>query len=39
MRLFGDLDSARGTKDPLDVTVDSELTSSDSTNHEETEGR
>jgi len=35
-RLFRDLDTSRGTKGFLDITVDGELTSSESSNHEET---
>lgn len=34
--LFGDLNTAGGTEDTLDVTVDGELTSSQGTNHEQT---
>lgn len=34
--LFGDLNTTSGTEDTLDVTVDGELTGSDTTDHEET---
>lgn len=37
-RLFGDLSAVGSTKSLLDVTVDSELTSSDTTNHNQTGG-
>ena len=34
--LFGDLNTTSGTQDALDVTVDGELTGSDTTDHEKT---
>lgn len=37
-RLFGDLSTVGSTKGLLDVTVDSELTSGDTTNHDQTGG-
>lgn len=36
VNLFANLDTAGGTEDTLDVTVDGELTGSDGTNHEKT---
>jgi hypothetical protein len=39
VNLFANLDTAGGTEDTLDVTIDGELTGSDGTNHEKTRER